>query len=93
MDFEPVRAAPVARAMLRHSNREALLQSARLARGSILFVDYALVVVLALADGRAIIIRPPKERLASFACERAEVVAGRNFAAHSTALIHFATMI
>lgn len=88
VDLEPVGAAPVPGAALRHAHREALLEPARLARGSVLLVDYALVAVLALAYRRAVIVRSSEKTLAAFAGEGPKVVAGGHFAANSAVLVH-----
>lgn len=48
MDLEPVRSSAVTRATLGHADHKAFLESAALARGSVLLVDDTLAVVLAL---------------------------------------------
>lgn len=50
VDFEPVRAASVARARLRHTHHQTLPKPARLARGAVLLVDHANAAVLAFGD-------------------------------------------
>ena len=55
MDLEPVGPAAVATAALGHAHHEALPQATCLAGGSVLLVDHALVVVLALGDGRDVV--------------------------------------
>lgn len=88
VDLEPVRAAPVPGAALGHADREALLEPARLARGSILLVDDALVVVLALADTRTVVVGAAEERLAALAGEGAKMIAGGDLAADPATLVH-----
>lgn len=63
MYLEPVGAPPVSRARLGHPHHEALAQPARLARCTVLLVDDALPVVLALGDGVQVVVGPPEERL------------------------------
>lgn len=50
MDFEPVRAASIARARLRHTHHQTLPKPARLARRAVLLVDHANAAVLAFGD-------------------------------------------
>lgn len=63
MDFEPVGAPTIPRPALGHADHEALAQSARLARGSVLLVDDALVVVFALRQRTDVVVSSSEERL------------------------------
>lgn len=63
MDLEPVGATTISGSTLRHAHHEALLQTARLAGGSVLLVDDALAVVLAVGYRRQIVVRSAEEGL------------------------------
>lgn len=63
VDFEPVGAPAVSGARLGHADHQALAEAARFARGSVLLVDDALAVVLALRDGVEVVVGAPEERL------------------------------
>ena len=63
MDLEPVGAAAVARSAFGHAYQQALAQAAGLAGGSVLLVDDALAVVLALGHGAQVVVGSAEERL------------------------------
>ena len=63
VDFEPVGAASVAGARLRHTHHQTLPQPASLARGAVLLVDHAHAAVLALGDAAEVVVSSPEERL------------------------------
>lgn len=61
MDLEPIGATSIARAALGHAHIVALAQTAGLACGAILFVNDALAIVLALADGAYVVVGATEE--------------------------------
>lgn len=61
MDLEPIRSSAVSGTALRHTDHHALPQSARFARGSVLFVDDAFVVVLAVVDRVDVVVGSSEE--------------------------------
>lgn len=63
VDFEPVRATAVAGTALGHAHKEAFSETARFASCSVLLVDNALAVVLALGDGADVVVGAAEERL------------------------------
>ena len=73
MDLEPVGPSAVSAAGLGHADHEALPQPARLARGPVLLVDDALVVVSTFLDHSLVVAASPKEALAALARERSKV--------------------
>jgi len=87
VNLEPVGPPSVPGSGLGHANHEALPQPAGLARRPVLLVNHAPVAVLALLDHRLVVARPPKEALAAFAGERAEVEAGGRLVAHAAHLV------
>lgn len=50
MDLEPIRSAAVTRTRLAHADQQAFAQTARLARGTVLLVDDAFAVGLAIGN-------------------------------------------
>lgn len=63
MDLEPVRAATVPRARLRHSDHQTLSQATRLAGCAVLLVDHAHPAVLAFRYARRVVVGSAEERL------------------------------
>lgn len=63
MDFEPIGAASVTGAALRHAHQEAFAKSAGLARRPVLLVDDALAAVLAFGYHRQVVVRSSEKRL------------------------------
>ena len=79
VDFEPVRAATVPGARLRHTHHQALPQTARLARGAVLLVDHAHTTVLAFGDAAQVVVGATEERLWSRKSSNGPIVKGRQF--------------
>lgn len=63
VDFEPVGAASVAGARLRHTHHQTLPQPASFTRSAILLVDHAHATVLAFGDAAQVVVGAPEERL------------------------------
>lgn len=63
VNLEPIRSPSVSAAALGHSHEETLAQTTSLARGSILLVDDALAIILALRDRGEVVVGPTEERL------------------------------
>ena len=76
MDLEPVGPSAIATPGLGHTDRQALLESAGLARGAVPLVDDAEIVVLAVWDHCLVVAESPEEGLAALAGEGPEVEAG-----------------
>ena len=87
MDLEPVGPPSVPGAGLGHADHEALPQPARLARGPVLLVDDALVVVSTFLDHSLVVAASPKEALAALAGERSKVETCCGLIAHAALLV------
>ena len=87
MDLEPVGPSAIATPRLGHTDRQALLESAGLARGAVPLVDDADVVVLAVGDHGLVVAESAKEGLAALAGEGPEMEAGSFLITHSAQLV------
>ena len=75
VDLEPVGPPPVPAARLGHPNRQALLEPAGLAGGSVPLVDDTDVIVLAVGDHCLVVTESAEEGLAALTSEGSEVEA------------------